>query len=148
VEGAMSYQTIYQSANLVVHWYKNRGIIHAAFLGELLPEISAMAYKMSNEFLQKYGTERYRGVITDFRQVTVFPNANTTVTRNQSKQINAKMDLTNFPIALLVDTYMQEKIVWMVAEINGTAYRSKIVRSLEEGFEFIDDYRSQQNATT
>lgn len=140
------YEVIHESEQLVVHWYPERGIMHAMFIGELHPEVSATGYKISNEYLAKYGTEKYRGVVTDFRKVTKFPNANTTVTRNQSKRINQKVDLSGFPIALLVDTLMQEQFVWMVAKVNGTAHRSQIVRTLEDAFVFIDDYRAKQDA--
>jgi hypothetical protein len=142
----MEYEVLRETEHLVAHWYPKRGLLHAMFIGELLPEVSAEGYKLSGELIAKYGTEKYRAVITDFSKVTKFPNANTTVTRNQSRRINDEIDLSGFPIALLVDTIMQESFVWMIAKGNGTTHRSKIVRSLEDAFAFIDEYHAKQDA--
>lgn len=137
----MERELLHASDNIDGYWYPTVRVLLVIYKGELLPESTFTAYKIGGEIMAKYGVHQLRGIIGDFSRVTHFPNANLTVVHNQSKRLNQSQDLSHIAVALLVSTLMQERFVWMTAKTNGTTYRSKIVRSMEEAFAYIDDYR-------
>lgn len=142
----MERELLHTSDNIDAYWYPTARVLLIIYKGELVPESTFTAYKLGGEIMAKYGVQQLRGVIGDFSRVTRFPNANLTVAHHQSKRLNQSQDLSHVAVALLVSTLMQEKFVWMTAKTNGTDYRSKIVRSMKDAFDYIDTYRKSFDA--
>ncbi len=137
----MERESWHTSDSVEAYWYPATSVLLVIYKGTLLPEATTTAYKIGMDVIAKYGAERLRGIIGDFTGVTYFPNANLSVANSQSKRVNKSENLSHVAVALLVSTLMQERFVWLTAQINGTDYRSKIVYSMEQAFAFIDDYR-------
>jgi hypothetical protein len=124
-------------------WYDEQTqILHVVYKGVLTPDVTAQVYKWLGEVIQQHPQEatRARGSIYDFRQVTGFDSRNLTSAQRQSQQFNAKVDLGNHPVALLVDTLMQEQILRVELKISPGQDRKRIVHSEGEALAFIASF--------
>jgi hypothetical protein len=65
---------------------------------------------------------------------------NLTSAQRQSQQFNTKADVSNHPVALLVDTFMQEQILQVELKISPQQDRKRIVRSEDEAYAFIASF--------
>src|SRR5262245_38336564 len=95
-------------------WYDDETLIlNVVYKGVLSPDVTAQMYRWLGEVIQRRPADvvRARGTIYDFRQVTGFDSRNLTSAQRQSQQFNNNNDVSNHPVALLVDTFLQEQIL-------------------------------------
>lgn len=125
-------------------WYDDETrILHVVYKGVLTPDTTTHMYRWLGEVIQRRPADvvRARGSIYDFRQVTGFDSRNLTSAQRQSQQFNTRIDMTNHPVALLVDTLLQEQILRVELKISPQQDRKRLVRSEAEAFDFIADFR-------
>ncbi len=124
-------------------WYDDQGqILHVVYKGVLTADVTTQVYRWLGEVIQQHPAEavRARGSIYDFRQVKGFDSRNLTSAQRQSQQFNAKLDLGNHPVALLVSTPLQEHILQVELKISPQQDRKRLVRSEEEALAFISNF--------
>jgi hypothetical protein len=121
-------------------WYDDDvNILYVVYKGILTSDVTAQVYRWLGESIQRRPQEvvRAKGSIYDFRQVTGFDSRNLTSAQRQSQQLNAKVDISNHPVALLVSTPLQEQIIQVELNISPQQDRKRIVRTEEDAYNFI-----------
>jgi hypothetical protein len=124
-------------------WYDDETqILHIVYKGVLSPDVTSQMYRWLGEVIQRRPADvvRARGSIYDFRQVTGFDSRNLTSAQRQSQQFNNKVDVTNHPVALLVDTLFQEQILRVELKISPQQDRKRMVHSEAEALDFIANF--------
>ena len=86
-----------------------------------------------------FSEEKFRGGIFDFRDVTNFGIGNMPVAKQASKEVNDLVDLSIFPVALLVKNINQEVKVRM-SMLDERTSRKRVVHSEEEALAFINSW--------
>jgi hypothetical protein len=124
-------------------WYDDaQQILHVVYKGVLTPDTTAQFYRWLGGVIQRRPQDvvRAKGSIYDFRGVTGFDSRNLTSAQRQSQQFNTKADVSNHPVALLVDTFMQEQILQVELKISPQQDRKRLVRSEDEAYVFIASF--------
>src|SRR5688572_3857502 len=103
----------------------------------LMPQHTAEAYQWFMDYLDRIGLGNIRGLIFDFRNVQKFEQGNFQAVKRESRRVNEELDLSHFPVALLVGNLFQEEMVRVSSKITGTETRIRIVHSDEEATKFI-----------
>ncbi len=125
-------------------WYDTEeGILHVNYRGVLTPEATVQFYRWLGGIIQRNPQEvgRAKGSIYDFRGVTGFDKSNLTSAQRQSKQLNMQVDMSGHPVALLVETALQERILIVELSISPQQDRKRIVRTEAEALAFIDSFQ-------
>jgi hypothetical protein len=124
-------------------WYDDEQmILHVVYKGILTPDTTAQFYRWLGGVIQRRPQDvvRAKGSIYDFRAVTGFDSRNLTSAQRQSQQFNTKADVSSHPVALLVDTFMQEQILRVELKISPQQDRKRIVHSEDEAYRFIASF--------
>lgn len=124
-------------------WYDDEtSILHVVYKGVLTPDVTTQMYRWLGDLIQRRPADvvQAKGSIYDFRQVTGFDSRNLTSAQRQSQQFNNKIDMTNHPVALLVDTLMQEQILRVELKISPQQDRKRVVHSEAEALDFIASF--------
>jgi hypothetical protein len=129
-------------------WYDDQEqILQVVYKGVLTADVTIQVYRWLGEVIQKNPAEvsRARGSIFDFRKVTGFDSRNLTSAQRQSQQLNARTDVGNHPVALLVDTLLQEQILRVELKISPQQDRKRLVRTEAEALAFINNFHPVDN---
>jgi hypothetical protein len=89
-----------------------------------------------------------RGSIDDFRQVKRFAVGNLGAVQKNNFQVSRSGHFDNHPVALLVETHMQEMSVRTVMLITIGEERKRVVRTVEEAFQFFDEFHAQGRSSS
>lgn len=84
-----------------------------------------------------------RGSIFDFRDVQEFQASNITTTRRESGAASQTADISNHPVALIVDTMLQERMVESTMRLTVQRDRKRVVHSIDEAVEFINEWHQE-----
>ncbi|PJF29259.1 MAG: hypothetical protein CUN52_09280 [Phototrophicales bacterium] len=115
-------------------------VILVSYHKELNAENTIMMYQWLFSSIEKRGLLGVRGVIYDFTDVQKFTPSNLISTQRGSMAINAKVDLSRIPVAMLVKTIMQEQQVSIAMNITPGEQRKRIVKSMSQALTFINDF--------
>ncbi|HRF96144.1 MAG TPA: hypothetical protein PLZ51_13155 [Aggregatilineales bacterium] len=115
-------------------------LILVSYHHELTAESTMQMYKWLFESVQKRGTGGVRGVVYDFCDVQKFTMSNLISTQKGSMAINARMDLTRMPVAMIVKSVSQEQQVSIVMNITPGEQRKRIVHNMAQALMFINDF--------
>jgi hypothetical protein len=124
-------------------WYNDeQEILHVVYKGVLTSDTTVQVYRWLGEVIQRRPQDvmRAKGSIYDFRGVTGFDSHNLTSAQRQSQQLNTKADMSGHPVALLVDTLLQEQILRVELKISPQQDRKRLVHSEEEAYAFIASF--------
>jgi hypothetical protein len=128
-------------------WYdEEQRILFVVYRGLLSPDVTAQVYRWLGNMIQTNPVEAAKAVgsIYDFRQVTGFDSRNLTSAQRQSQQLNTKADLSSHPVALIVQSMMQEQMLKVELKISPQQTRKRIVRSDAEALAFINSFRPER----
>ncbi|GAB4321493.1 MAG: hypothetical protein Kow00117_10670 [Phototrophicales bacterium] len=115
--------------------------------GEILTaDMTAQVYITGLRFVQKIGAENLRGIIFDFRQVKRFSRDNLPAAQSESYRANRNDTLEHIPVAMIVETPVQEQMVRISMQSTPGKHRKRIVRSREEGYAFITEWHNKTTA--
>lgn len=127
------------------HYDINTCLLNVAYHGILSPAMTTEFYKWLGSMMRDYPEHvmKARGSIYDFHDVTEFENSNLTTASRQSQQLNMRTDLKNHPVALVVKNKLQEQILRLAMKITPHDERIRIVWSMEEATNYINDFHRQ-----
>ena len=131
-------------------WYDDDvNILYVVYKGVLTADVTAQVYRWLGDAIRRNPAEvsRARGSIYDFRQVTGFDSRNLTSAQRQSQQLNNQVDMSNHPVALLVQTPAQETIIHVELKISPQQDRKRLVRTEEEAYNFIVNFNPVEKKT-
>jgi hypothetical protein len=120
------------------------GIGTTTYQAVLLPQHTAEAYQWFAAYLDRIGLQNIRGLIFDFRNVQKFEQGNFQAVKRESKQINTELDLSHFPVALLISNLYQEEMVRVASKITGQEKRIRILHSEEETADFFTEFQKKR----
>jgi hypothetical protein len=121
-------------------------ILRVTYTGELNPDVTNQFYAWLLPMLQKqpHLVTEARGSIYDFRGVTDFKSSNMTTARKHSQTATQQnMELKKHPVALLVESQLQERMVSVMMVLTRQSDRKKLVYSLAEAEQYISDWHKK-----
>lgn len=122
---------------------EDKGIVFVVYRGLLSADISAKVYGWLGKLIQTHGIGLARGSVYDFRAVTDFALGNLTTTQTRSANLNSKVDMRHHPVALVVGSLYQRMTVKTAMNVTPQQKRKRIVESLEDALEFINQWQHQ-----
>lgn len=127
-------------------------ILRVTYSGELSSDVTNQFYAWLLPMLQKQPqlVTEARGSIYDFRCVSDFKSSNMTTARKHSQTATQQnMELKKHPVALLVESPLQERMVSVMMLLTRQSDRKKLVYSLEEAEDYISDWhkKDKENST-
>ncbi|GAB4307176.1 MAG: hypothetical protein Kow00117_00330 [Phototrophicales bacterium] len=125
---------------------RNR-ILIVRYKKELTAESTQQVYGWMFSVIQQVGMLA-RGVIYDFSDVRKFSRQNMSVAQKSSLTMNAKVDLSAVPVAMVAKTIMQEQHLTILLNATPDQGRKKIVKSVQEGIEFINEFHQKRQVQT
>ncbi len=105
---------------------------------EVNPMSTKLAYEWIGTSAPIIGIENIRGGIFDFRHVTCFAGYSLSVVRQERQKIQAKQKFCHIPTALIVNSPLQEQMVYTSLKITEQSERFKVVKDMESALAFID----------
>ena len=109
----------------------------------LTGDMTARVYIAGLRFVHEIGVENLRGIIFDFRKVQRFSRDNLPAAQSESYRANRNLSLDHVPIAMVVETPIQEQMVRISMQSTPGQNRKRIVHTIEEGYAFIDAFNQQ-----
>ncbi|MEM9775067.1 MAG: hypothetical protein AAF902_10835 [Chloroflexota bacterium] len=91
-----------------------------------------------------FNEDDFRGAIFDFRNVNTFALGNTLTAKEASEEANQVLDLSIFPVALIVKNVQQEIKVRMTM-MTGNTRRKCVVYGEDQALVFINEWNRQHN---
>jgi hypothetical protein len=118
---------------------KNR-ILLVHYREELTAESTLLMYEWAFKTALVVGIEFLRGIIYDFTEVKKFTRSNLIATQKGSLTINAQIDLSRIPVAMVAKSLLQEQHLSIGLNATPGEERKRIVRTIQEGTTFIDQW--------
>lgn len=133
--------------NYTIKLNEETGILHSTYRDVVNGKTTARLYMDGAKIVREYGVEKIQGMIIDFRTVERFERDNLASTQRESYNLNAKMSIDHIPVALIVQTPLQEQTLRISIRATPDQHRKKIVHSEDEALQFIDAWHQQRNKT-
>jgi hypothetical protein len=123
-------------------------VLRVSYFGILSPEVTNQFYGWLIPTMQNspHLVTEARGSIYDFRQVKDFKSSNITTARKQSQNASQSAELKNHPVALVVETPLQERMVSVMMKLTEQTDRKKLVSSIEEAQDYITAWHKKHEA--
>lgn len=121
-------------------------LLRVTYRGVLSPQISTEFYAWLGTAMQTNPTLilEAKGSIFDFCQVTDFVNSNLSTVRKQSQNLSQSSDdVKNHPVALVVKTALQERMVSVTMKLTPQNDRKKVVYSIEDAQKYIIEWHKK-----
>jgi hypothetical protein len=137
----MKYEKL-ETANVIAHFDEEDSVLRITYIGQVTPDVTESVYSWIGRLIVSSGGNvgLARGSIYDFRQVTDFVNRNLSTAQRESSQLSRKVDVSNHPVALLVDTFYQEQFVRLSMKVSKQDNRKRIVHSEADALTYIDEF--------
>ncbi|MFW5748777.1 MAG: hypothetical protein ACOCYT_04105 [Chloroflexota bacterium] len=119
-------------------------VLIVRYFDELTAESTQLMYSWCLEMIRRVGLGLIRGVIYDFSNVKRFTSSNLIATQRGSLSINAQVDLSRIPIALVARSLLQEQHLSISLNATPGEERKRIVRSIHEALTFIEEFHRNQ----
>ena len=103
-------QTI-KGADFIVRYDAINRILYHIYSTIVTPKSTNEIYATGIQLITRVGVDNLHGIVLDFRRVTRFEKGHMEAVQRESQHANQQFDLSNIPIALVVDTPLQEQIV-------------------------------------
>lgn len=135
-----------ETEHFSAHYETDSQILYVTYRGILTPQVTMQFYQWLGKIIQSHPDKvaTARGSIYDFRQVKGFDNRNLTSAQRQSQQFNTQVDLSHHPVAMIVDSMLQEQILRLELKISPQQSRKRIVHSEAEAIEFLNQFQSPE----
>ncbi len=131
--------------NVYAHFDTEKNVSFITYKGTINSSTTKKYYDWVRELLKLIDPNRTHAVIFDFRQVTTFDQGNLIAVKRQSDSISRNEDQINHPVALIVETLYQEKMVQVSMQLSKTSTRQRIVYSMDEAWTFIESWHKTRN---
>ena len=121
-------------------------LLKVTYRGVLTSDVTSLMYRWLGRLIStaEGDISEARGSIYDFRELTYIDIANLLAAQQNSTHLNVKFDMRNHPVALVVATNEQRDFVTMSMHVTPEETRKKIVTSLAEAQQFINDFHQTQ----
>lgn len=139
-------QTI-KGENYIVRFDNKKGILYGIYGAIATGEVTARIYMSNLKFVRNVGIENILGMIFDMRRVEEFSRDNLASMQRESFNIDKKYNMSHVPIAIVVDTRMQEQVARMIIGATAGQERKCIVYSLAEAQAAFEEWHSTNSAS-
>lgn len=132
-----------ETTNASARFDETSGIVYVTYRGYLNSEASSLVYGWLKKLVDEIGEERIYGEIFDFRNVLEFMPDNLMDARKKARGLNLRMERL-FPVAMVVKDFYQEEILRGPMQNVPENTRKRIVRTIEEGLAFLEEWHTSQ----
>ncbi|RMG83051.1 MAG: hypothetical protein D6712_13665 [Chloroflexi bacterium] len=136
------------SDDLTAYFDDEHYITYVVYRGVLTDQQTLRVYAWMGELLKAaiaagLGLNDLYGSVYDFREVTNFKQYNLSTVMRESQKVNTKMNLSHVPVALLVQSPLQEELLRIALKLTPQDYRKKVVHSEQEALDFIEQWHHE-----
>ena len=131
--------------DLTAYFDPTSRLTHVIYRGSMTAKMTIDVYRWIIDFanhLAESERKKVRGSIYDFREVTGFSDYSISTVQRESKQLNFNLDVSKIPVALLVESMMQENMIRVAMKVTAQEYRKRIVFSEEEALAFFEEFHA------
>jgi hypothetical protein len=131
--------------NLTAYFDLERRLTHVIYRGPMTADMTVDVYRWIIELAstpQAAENSEVRGSLYDFREVTDFQQYSLSTVQRESRQLSFNIDVSKIPVALLVNSLMQEQMVSVGMKITTGEHRKRIVHSEEAAFAFFEEFHT------
>ncbi|MDQ7027752.1 MAG: hypothetical protein Q9P01_16760 [Anaerolineae bacterium] len=133
--------------NYIVRYDEINCIFYGIYDAVVTTQSTAALYIAASQLLASIDINAIRGIVMDFRRVERFDKGNIVTVQRENHTINHKFDLSHIPVALVVDTPLQEQIVDYTSKVTPDHDRKQIVFSIAEAYIFFDEWHQEHCAS-
>lgn len=130
----------------IARYDDTNNIIYGIYDAVVTPESTVALYIAIAQLLASIDIKTVRGLVIDFRRVERFAKGNMATVQRESYTLNNKFDLSTAPMALVVDSPLQEQIVDFTTKVTPNRDRKQIVFSIAEAYTFFDEWHKEHSA--
>lgn len=120
--------------------------IYIIYYGVVTAQATADVYGRMFGNLDMIGVENIKAGLFEFRHVSKFDNSNLQSVKRSSTTINKQYDMSNIAVSLIVGNFHQEQMVRLAMKVSPQEERKKIVFSLTDSYQFIEDFHKKREA--
>jgi hypothetical protein len=139
----MAQYEVFETKNILCRYDPLTRIMHIRYNETSLPEDAINGYAWALRIFDVVDVNTIRGSIFDFRRITMFHLSTLNTTRTQSIRMNRSVDLSSHPVALLIKTIYQEKMLGISKAVTPGEDRKRIVRSEDEAVKFLNAWNNK-----
>jgi hypothetical protein len=136
----------FKGDNYIARYDETNNIIYGIYGEIVTPEATTGLYSAIAALFASVDIKTVRGLVMDFRRVDRFDKGNMATVQRESYAINNQFDLSHVPVALVVDTALQEQIVDFTTKVTPDRDRKQIVYSIAEAFTYFDEWHAEHTA--
>ena len=140
-----SMQTI-KGDDYIARYDETNNIIYGIYGAVVTAESTTGLYSRLAQLFTEADVKTIRGLVMDFRRVERFDKGNMAAVQRESHTIHHKFDLSHLPVALVVDTPLQEQIVSITNKVTPEPFRKQIVYSIAEAHTHFDEWHKEHSA--
>lgn len=134
-----------QTERAVTEYDEDERLLIIRYFNELDGETTRLVYNWFINAITGVDPGDVRGVIYDFSEVKRFTASNLTETRKGSLDLNARVDLSQIPIALVAKTVLQEQHIHISMKTTPNEERKAIVRDIHQARQYIRDWHRKRH---
>ncbi|RMG83052.1 MAG: hypothetical protein D6712_13670 [Chloroflexi bacterium] len=137
-----------KSEDLDAHFDSDNMLLFITYRGVLSDKQTLRVYEWFHELLTATMKEGLypsdlRGAVFDFREVTDFRQYNLLTVMRESQKMNKTANFSHVPVAMVVNSLLQEELVRVALKVSPQDYRKRIVRTPQEALNFIDNWHRE-----
>ena len=117
--------------------------VYVIYKGKLTTEVTIRLYEWLGEASLIIDRKNIKGSIFDFSAVTDFDTRNLNTAQKESRRANTEIDFSHIPVALVVNTTLQEQMVTLSMKVTPEEHRKRVVKSEAEGLAFIAEWQEK-----
>ena len=129
--------------NVVAKYDPNTHYIHVEYRQVSNPTVARAFYQWLYQLADSIGIEHVCGATIDFRKVNIFEQGNVKAAQQESLSANRTLDMSHIPVALVVETMLQEQMVRISSNLTKQTHRMRLVKSDKEALNFITEWNRQ-----
>lgn len=134
--------------NFITRYDSDTQLLYGIYGAEANGETTARIYMALIRLMRQANLSEITGIILDLRRVDSFSRDNLAAMQRESFRFNQKNDLSQIPLAFVVNTDMQEQIANLVIQMTPDKDRSEITFSTAEARAYFDDWHQHTVART
>jgi hypothetical protein len=129
------------------HYDDTQHLAYITYYDVVTADVTADVYGWMGRVVDHYGDKAMGSCVFDFRKVSRFDHTNTRKISQTSGQLNVNYDLSHVPVPLIVRDDKQEQLVRVTLHLTPQEKRKRLVKSVDEAWAFIDEFRKEAAKT-
>ncbi len=134
--------------HFITRYDEDKNVLYGIFGAEATGETTVLLHMAMLRIIREQNISQLYGIQYDLRRVDNFGRDNMVAMQRESFRLNRRHDISQVPVAYVVNTEVQEQIANMVIQMTPDKDRSEIVFSSAEAYGYFKEWHEQHDART